>query len=106
MIYQVDSKNERLFLSASFTAKFELFLVLTQEKVFSRDFQYSPPFERSACLYVTITGNFERFQYLNFEINFLESENLFQKMDHHKERSFPSNYFNFLKILFQFKNLS
>ena len=29
--------------------------------------------------HVTINGNFERFQYLNFERDFLESENLFQK---------------------------
>ena len=45
----------------------------------SRDFQNSPPFERSACFYVTISESFKRFQYFNFETNFLESENLFQK---------------------------
>ena len=28
---------------------------------------------------MTITGNFERFQYFNFETDFLENENLFQK---------------------------
>ena len=28
--------------------------------------------------YVTITENFESFQYLNFDINVLENENLFQ----------------------------
>ena len=28
---------------------------------------------------MTITGNFERFQYFNSEINFLENENPFQK---------------------------
>ena len=27
------------------------------------------------------------------------------KWTHHKERSFASSYFNFLKILYQFKNL-
>ena len=43
------------------------------------DFQNSPPFEKSACFYVTMAGNFERFQYFNFETNFLENENLFQK---------------------------
>ena len=43
------------------------------------DFQNSPPFERLACFYVTITGNFERFQYFNFETIFLKNENLFQK---------------------------
>ena len=43
------------------------------------DFQNSPPFERSASFYVTISGNIERFQYLNFETDFLENEKLFQK---------------------------
>ena len=88
------------------------------------------------------TGNFERFQYFNFETNFLENENLFQKTGvpflvesakieytlftyktaiseanvktnrmvsikwtYHKEQSFPSNFFIFLKISFQLKNL-
>ena len=36
-------------------------------------------FERSACFYVTIYGNFERFQDFIFETNFLENENLFFK---------------------------
>ena len=43
------------------------------------DFQNSPPFERSACFYITISGNFERFQYFYFERDFLENEELFQK---------------------------
>ena len=43
------------------------------------DFQNSPQFERSACFYVTISGNFERFQYLKFETNFLEIKNPVQK---------------------------
>ena len=83
--------------------------------------------------YVTISGNFERFQYFNFEIDFLENKNIFQSIKTenasfpsktaipeanvnanrmvsikwicHKEQSFASNYFIFLKILFQFKNL-
>ena len=45
----------------------------------TRNFQNSPPFERSACFYVTTSGNFERFQYFNFETDFLENNNLFQK---------------------------
>ena len=92
------SKNEWLILSASFTAKFELVFVLTLGNVFSkrfdfkanrknmiflksntRNFQKTHPFERSACFYMTISGNFERFQYFNFETDFLENENLFQK---------------------------
>ena len=42
-------------------------------------FQNSPPLKRSACCYVTISGHFERFQYFNFETDFLEDENLFKK---------------------------
>ena len=45
----------------------------------SRDFQNSSPFRRSACFYVTIIENFERFQYFDFETDFLENEKLFQK---------------------------
>ena len=49
------------------------------QKKGTRDFQNSPPFERSACFFVTISESFKRFQYFNSETNFLESENLFQK---------------------------
>ena len=45
----------------------------------TRDFQNSPSFERSTCFYVTITTYFERFQYFNFEADFLENESLSQK---------------------------
>ena len=45
----------------------------------TRDFQNSPSFERSSCFYMTISGNFERIQYVGFETSFLENENLFQK---------------------------
>ena len=87
-----------LLLSASITAKFGLVFVLTLESAFfyrfhftakrksigsskngTRDFQNNPPFERLAYFYVTISGNFERFQYFTFKIGFLENENLFQK---------------------------
>ena len=44
----------------------------------TRDFQISLPFERSVCFYMIISGNFDRFQYFNFETDFLENENLFQ----------------------------
>ena len=43
----------------------------------SRYFQNSPRFKRLACFYVTISENFERFQYFNFETEFPENENLF-----------------------------
>ena len=45
----------------------------------TKDFECSLLFERSTCFYVAIRENFERFQYSNFETDFLENENLFQK---------------------------
>ena len=42
-------------------------------------FQISSPFERLACFYVTIRDNFERLQYFNFEEDFLENGDVFQK---------------------------
>ena len=45
----------------------------------ARDIRNSPPFERSACFSVTISGNFEPFQYFDFETDFLENEYLFRK---------------------------
>ena len=42
-------------------------------------FQNSIPYERSPCFYVTITGNFERFQFFKFKLNFWKTENLYQK---------------------------
>ena len=98
VIHQIDSKNEWLLLTASFTAKCRFYFVLTLENSFSyrlhfktnrknigsskngiRGFQNSHPFERSACFYVTISGNFKRFQCFNFETDFLENKNPFQK---------------------------
>ena len=99
MIHQIlDSKNEWLRLSASCTAKFRSVFVLTLENDFSkrfhfkanrksngsskkctRDFQNNPLVERSACFYVTVSGDFERFKYFNFETDFVENENLFHK---------------------------
>ena len=48
----------------------------------ARGFQNGPPFERSACFNVTITGNFEHFQCFNFETNFLKNENILQKLEY------------------------
>ena len=45
----------------------------------TRDFQNSPPFQRSACFCVTISESFKRFQYFNFEATFLENKSLFQE---------------------------
>ena len=47
----------------------------------TRNFQNAPPFERSACFYVTISENFEHFQYFNFKTDFLENENFSQKTE-------------------------
>ena len=41
------------------------------------DFKHRNPFARSAYFYVTIIGNFERFQYFNFEADFLKKKKLF-----------------------------
>ena len=103
VIHQIESKNEWFLLSASFIAKFSAGFCLNTGKPFfsevssqqkslkpterakillksgTRDFQNSPPYERSASFYVTISGNFEQFQYFNFETDFLEKKNLFQK---------------------------
>ena len=43
------------------------------------NFQFSPTFERSVRFYVTVTGEFERFQYFNFETSFLKNGRLFLK---------------------------
>ena len=51
-------------------------------KASTRDFQNSHPFERSACFYVTISDSFQHFQYFNFETNFPENENFFEKLEH------------------------
>ena len=53
MIHQIDSKNGCLLKNGT------------------RDFQNSPPLERLACFYVTISESFGHFQYLNFETDFL-----------------------------------
>ena len=46
----------------------------------TRDFQNSTPCERSLYFFVIISWNFERFQWFNFETNFLENKNLFQEI--------------------------
>ena len=82
-------------LLSGFTAEFKLVFVLTLENAVSETFHFkaniksigsskkryqnSPPFDRSECFYVRISGNFERFQYFNFETDFLDNENLSQK---------------------------
>ena len=41
VIHQKDTKNERLLLSASFKAKFEIAFVLIQENTFSYRFHFT-----------------------------------------------------------------
>ena len=62
-----------------FTLVIFLELETNRKSIGSKDFQNSPPFERLACFYVTTSENFEHFQYFNFETDFLENENFFQK---------------------------
>ena len=68
VIHKIDSKNERLVLLARFTAKFGLVFVVTLENALV-----------ISCFYVTISGNYGRFQHFNFKPGFLENGNLFPK---------------------------
>ena len=43
----------------------------------SKQRYWGPPFEKLACFYVTFCEDFKRFQYFNFETDFLENENVF-----------------------------
>ena len=100
MIKQTVKMNE--VISASFTAKFELVFVSTQENVFSqrihfkanrksigflkssiRYFQNSSLLERLACLHVKITANFDRFQYFNFTTDLPYNDFFFKKLEHY-----------------------
>ena len=99
VIHEIDKKNERLLFKVTFAANLGWFLSRQRKtlclrcfilkstgrawillKNTTRDFQNSPPFERCACFYVTITENFKGIQYFNFETNSLKNENLFQKL--------------------------
>ena len=90
-----------MLLSASFMAKLWLVFGLTLEMFFlrdfilkpiekvkillktsTRDFQNSPLFERSAYFYVTISGNFEWFQYLTLKQIFWKKKNFFKKLEY------------------------
>ena len=69
--------SKTLFLRAFTLKPTERVYVLLKND--ARDFQNSPPFERSASFYVRISESFKRFQYFNFETDFIENENFFQK---------------------------
>ena len=106
-----NSKIERLLLSASFTAKFELVFVLTLEilnvfntstlkqvfwktKTFFKKLEYpvlvkSTKIENASFLYKTAL----------LEANVKTNRIVSTKWTYHKERSFASNYFIFLNLL-------
>ena len=95
MIHQTDSEKRIVTPFSKFYGKIwvgfclntgkPFFLEVSIERAYvllkngNRDFQNGLPFERSACIYVTITGNCGHFQYFNFETDVLEKGNLFQK---------------------------
>ena len=47
----------------------------------TRGFHNSPQFERSTCFYMSIKGNFERFQYFNFEWTFWKTKIFSKKLE-------------------------
>ena len=80
-VHQIDSNNEWLLLSVTFTTKLELVFVLIFERDFltvfilkpteralillkncPKNFQNRPLFERLGSFYVTISEGFKRFQ--------------------------------------------
>ena len=70
----------KCFFLEAFLKKAERAQVLLKSG--TRDFQNSPLFDRSTCFYVTVIKNFECFQHLNSETDFLENENLFFSLEH------------------------
>ena len=47
-----------------------------------QEFKKQPSVWEISIFYMTISGNFERFQYFNFKTDFLENKNLFQKLEY------------------------
>ena len=87
--YNEQTKNGQLLFSKNFTAKCEMVFIrkpLPPRGLISKPIEKScvplkncnsdfrPPFKRSACFYVTITGHFERFQ------NFITSKQFSAKI--------------------------
>ena len=92
MFEKCDSSNRQYkWMVAPFSkfyGKIWVVFVLILENAFSYRGLILKPAERAKVVvkngtrdffYVTISRNFERFQYLNFETNFLENGNLFKK---------------------------
>ena len=55
--------------------------ILYYSKDDTRDFYKSPPFKISVCFYVRITGDFQHFQFLNFETSFMKKY-FFRKVEY------------------------
>ena len=72
--------RKRFFIEFSFLSQQKEHL--GSSKNGTRDFQNSPLFERWACFYVLISESFKRFQYFDFETNFLETKTLFKKLEY------------------------
>ena len=77
-----------MLLSTNFTAKCHLVFVLTKESTSFKRFYFttnrktlgsSKNYIKNFTMTMTITGDFERFQYFNFEASFLKKENFSRK---------------------------
>ena len=68
---------KRFFLEVSFKTNIKS---IDSSKNRYKGFSNSTSFERSVCFHVTITENFDWFQYFNFETDFLENETFFEKL--------------------------
>ena len=79
MVAPFSKSSGKIWVVSCLNTGKHVFLEVSFQRNRTMDFQNSPLFERSACFYVTITGNFERFQYFNFEKNFLIRENFKKK---------------------------
>ena len=63
-MFEKQTENERLLLSAGFTAKFELVFVVTQENAFSERFRFKANKESIGSFKKTVLGIFEITVYL------------------------------------------
>ena len=76
---QTDRKHSKKYLGrGSILKPTERAQVLLKNA--TRDFQNRPPIKRSAYFYMTITADFERFQYFEFETSFLKNENTLKRL--------------------------
>ena len=85
----------------------EIFTTLTLKQVFWKTFENL--FQKTGVPFFSYSTKIENASYpyktTISEANVKTNRMVNTKWTYHKERSFASNYFIFLKILFQFKNL-